>query len=353
MELQVVISAAEMVTPIGMNLSQTFASLRADITRMREAGDIYWCRADDPDFEDGAPLVASTLSYLEPQRKQKNTPAQWLAHIAAQAFNNLREKAQLSLPQYRELGLFMGLPPQQPGWGPEQEEQFCYHFHNTIEMDLFPVAQFSFTGHAGALSLFESTRRALASGQIRYALLGGVDSYLFPEWLENLDQNYRIKSDRNLDGFIPGEGAAFLLLEPAGQPEKRGLSPLAAVTAAIQDRCPATEVAHNTGVALSKTLSHLLEASPQPPIIVCDLNGEPARMKEWGYTYSRLGERLGVPLALEHPVDVLGDMGAASGAMFTALAILYLQKKYAQHASALIWTASDTGERAAMLIEKK
>jgi 3-oxoacyl-[acyl-carrier-protein] synthase-1 len=75
-------------------------------------------------------------------------------------------------------------------------------------------------------------------------------------------------------------------------------------------------------------------------------------MKEWGYVYSRLGERLGVPLALEHPVDGLGDMGAASATILAGLAISYLQNKYPLHASALVWTASDTGERSAMLIEK-
>lgn len=352
MTSQVVISIAEMVSPIGMNGVQTFSSLRADITRVREAGEIYWCMADDPDMEDGTPLTASTLSYLEGERAQCAEPAQWLARIAARAFANLREASHLELNDFRQAGLFMALPQQRPQWGPDREESFIYHFHNAIELDIFPVAQFVYTGHAGALSMVQRARAMLAAGEIRFALVGGVDSYLFPQWLESMDQAYRIKSERNLDGFIPGEAAAFLLLEPDGQPQQRGIDPQATVLDTAEDRCPPPEVDHNTGATLSRNLGALLEKAGPAPAIVCDLNGEPSRMKEWGYTCSRLGERLGAPVALEHPVDCLGDLGAASGALLTGLAIHFLQKKYLQHASALIWTASDSGERSSMLIKR-
>ena len=47
-----------------------------------------------------------------------------------------------------------------------------------------------------------SLERAPFSGETRYS-----------HGVPNPDGDYRIKSARNLDGFCPGEAAAFLLLE--------------------------------------------------------------------------------------------------------------------------------------------
>ena len=340
-----------MVTPVGMNGAQTSASVRTGITRMREAEDIYHCLADDPDFEDPTPLIASTLSYLEHERRDK-TPAQWLAHIAAHAFRDLQNSVALTRSDYRQTGLFMALPSTRPQWGDADEDQFVYHFHNSIEKDVFPIEEFAYKGHAGALALYASAWRQLAEGQIKYALLAGVDSYLFAHWLEWLDHDYRIKSDRNPDGFIPGEGAAFVLLEPAGQAEKNPRRTLARVANVKGAQCPPNELGHNTGTVLSRLLTDMLDSASEAPIIVCDLNGEPARMKEWGYTVVRLGAKLGAAPVIIHPADCLGDLGAASGPVHIGLAIHCLERQYAGHASALVWSASDSGERMAMLIER-
>jgi 3-oxoacyl-[acyl-carrier-protein] synthase-1 len=352
LEFETVISGIGMVTPVGMNGAQTSASVRTGITRMREADDIYLCLADDPDFEDATPLIASTLSYLEHERRDKSTPAEWLAHIAAHAFRDLQSSVELTRSDCRQTGLFMALPSQRPQWGAADEDQFVYHFHNCIEKDVFPVEEFAYQGHAGALTLYASACRRLAEGQIKYALLAGAESYLFAHWLERLDHDYRIKSDRNPDGFIPGEGAAFVLLEPAGQPEKNQRRSLARVGNVKGAQCPQTELSHNTGTVLSRLLKDMLDSTTDAPIIVCDLNGEPARMKEWGYTVVRLGEKLGAAPIVVHPADCLGDLGAASGPVHIGLSIHFLARQYARHPSALVWSASDSGERMAMLIER-
>ena len=340
-----------MVTPVGMNSAQTSASVRTGITRFREADDIYSCLSDDPDFEDRSALIASTLSYLEHERRNK-TPAEWLAIIAGQAFLDLQDKTALTLSDFQHTGLFMALPSNRPQWGSEDEAQFVYHFHNRIQKDIFPIEEFAYRGQTGALSLYASACRRLAEGQIKFALLAGVDSYLFTHWLEQLDYDYRIKSERNPDGLIPGEGAAFLLLEPVGQPEKEQRRQLAQIRNVKGAQCTPSELGHNTGAVLSRLLDDMLDPAADVPIIVCDLNGEPDRMKEWGYTRVRLGEKLGAAPIVVHPADCLGDLGAASGPVHMGLAIHCLERQFLSHTSALVWSASDSGERMAVLIQR-
>lgn len=341
-----------MVSPVGVNVAQTFASVISGITRMKELPEIYYCLADDPDFEDGEPLVASPISYLDPMRKQKQEPVKWLAYIAAQAFFDLYSGIRLEQDDFQHIGLFMSLPMNRFGWMPEIKDEFIYHFHNFIETDIFPYEKIVFSGHAGGLSLFKTACSMIAGNEIKYALIGGVESYLFPDCLEFLDKEYRIKSKRNIDGFIPGECAAFILLELDKQHQYKNVSALAHIKNTASGQCSASELSFNTGSVLTEILSDLLDKESEPPVIICDLNGESSRMREWGYAVSRLGIRLGNPVILEHPAICVGDVGAASGAFLTALGIFFLNNKYRQKSSAIIWTGSDNGEREALLIEK-
>jgi hypothetical protein len=49
---------------------------------------------------------------------------------------------------------------------------------------------------------------------------------------------------------------------------------------------------------------------------------------------------------------VLGDVGAATGAVLIALAVRFLHTKYRERDHALIWCASDNGDRNALLLRR-
>src|SRR5256885_16259929 len=61
-------------------------------------------------------------------------------------------------------------------------------------------------------------------GRAKFMLAGGVDTYRDLYVLGTLDMEKRVKSGANLDGFIPGEGAAFLLLADRGAASGAGLT---------------------------------------------------------------------------------------------------------------------------------
>ncbi len=345
-----VISAAGMISPVGREVLQTFTSIRAHLTRKGAYTGDYLCAPDDPDFEKGAPPVVSAISYLKEDRNAIENPAQGLAFLAAQAFDGMMAEMPEDKEECANAGLFLSLPPSRPEWGPLHRDDFWYHFHNYAQIDPLPVEEFSWIGHTGAHAMMESALVHLRTGKIRSAFVGGVESYLFDAWLAELDDAWRLKSDRNVDGFIPGEGAAFVCVENDGKPQRSALTAQVKIEKIAKAQCSPAQILNNTGVDLSKLIAAMIDSLDEAPVFLCDLNGEPARMREWGYVLSRLGKRLGDPCLIEHPADVLGDVGASSGAMLAALAPLYLTKKYPQKKRALLWTASDTGERSALLL---
>ena len=347
-----VVSAVGMVSPVGANATQTFTSVRANLSRKRECPQVFECRAEDPDSEPAEPLVASAIGHLTTSERDQEQPARWLAFLAAHAFSDLWENASFSTEPNQSIGLYCSLPKDRPAFGVSNQPEFLSRFHDLVGKDAFAVEHFEF-GHSGtALGLCEMARAHLREGRIRHAIVGGADSYLFSQWLNPLDENYRIKSTRNLDGFCPGETAAFLLLEEESQARQRGLVPWATLAGASKTNRVASIAGHDAGEALANAIKPLLSDQASSPLLLCDLNGERDRFKGWGYALSRLRTRLTPPVALEHPAMVLGDVGAATGAVLIALGVRFLHTKYRERDHALIWCASDSGERNALLLRR-
>lgn len=347
-----VVSAVGMVSPVGADAAQTFTSVRAGLRRMRELPAIYACQPEDARLDPAEPLVGSAIYHLDTALRAAGEPVEWLAFLAAQAWRDLERRARLEPTDLARVGIFLALPAR-PGLGREAIASIAYHFHNYAERDLFPVFHVAFGGQSAGLALAELAMAALRERRLDAAAVGGTDSYFFPEWLAALDRDWRLLCERNPDGFQPGEAAAFFLLEPPAAARRRGLAPITALQRVAAGRFLAAAGQPNTGAELATVLDQVLPPEgTTPPLVVCDLNGDSTRMREWGYALSRLGRRLEPGFALEHPAAVLGDVGAATGAMLVALATQYLDTKHAGRAGAVVWAGSDDGERRAVLLTR-
>jgi uncharacterized protein (TIGR02270 family) len=348
----VVVSGIGLATPLG-DAAQSFTAVRAGIGRFLAKPDLYTCLGQDgrPDKDD--PVVASRFPDEEAGPRDGNRPAEWLACIAGQALREAKESARLDAGKQGRLALFLAMPSGRPGFSEKQSAAISRHLCDRDERGPAGRERIVLGGHASGFALCEEACAALRMGEIEVAIVGGADSYLFREWLAPLDHERRLKCGRVPDGFRPGEAAGLIVLELRARAAKRGVRPWATVraTAARQASC-ATGRQPAPGFALAGIVEELAAAATAPPIVVADLNGERWRMKEWGYALARLGSRLPAPLALEHPALQLGDVGAASAGVLVALAVQFLAKKYPDRGSAIVWAASEDGDRRGLLLEQ-
>jgi 3-oxoacyl-[acyl-carrier-protein] synthase-1 len=209
-------------------------------------------------------------------------------------------------------------------------------------------------GRAGGLLAIGQAYQRICEGKAQFVVAGGIDTYCDLYILASLDHEKRVKSPEHLDGFIPGEGAAFVLLADREIAKKAGLTPLALLSP------PATgfEEGHlyskepYRGDGLAAVFEKLFQGNAFKGTVqevYSSMNGENHWAKEWGVAFLRCRAKFGPDYRIHHPADCLGDTGAACGALLVALASLGIRQGY-RRSPCLAYSSSDHGERAAMAV---
>jgi 3-oxoacyl-[acyl-carrier-protein] synthase-1 len=108
------------------------------------------------------------------------------------------------------------------------------------------------------------------------------------------------------------------------------------------------------GDGLAAAFTAALEAAGELPPIGCvysSFNGERYWAKEFGVAMLRNRDAFDPAHQMEHPAECFGDLGAAHGAVLLAMACLGLHKGY-RRSPALVYSSSDLGRRAAIVLER-
>ncbi len=207
-------------------------------------------------------------------------------------------------------------------------------------------------GGAAAMLALRDAAALVASGR-EIAAVGGVDSLTDRALLDALDAEGRLLG-ASMDGFIPGEGAGFLLVGSHAAGRRLRLAPLARIAGVGLggERGHRHSKEPYLGEGLAQAFQALFAAVPDAPKVRCvyaGLNGEGLLAKEWGVAYLRSAERFAEEFQVEHPADCLGDAGAALGPIMLGLAAIGLEKRYRDD-PCLVWSTSDREPRGAALL---
>ncbi len=208
-------------------------------------------------------------------------------------------------------------------------------------------------GRASALMAIEAGIKAIEQGLASTAIVGGVDTFLDLKLLAELDAEGRILGPQVPDGFIPGEGAGYLVLKSPESATGPGPSVLALAATSMPDPGHRYGKEPAKGEGLSKTIELLRAclASPPPPVntTFAGFNGENFDAKMWGVARLRHNDFFTPTMSMQHPASSIGDTGAACGAIMSSLAAIALARGD-RTGPTLVWAASDRESRACALI---
>jgi len=341
------------MTSVGMNTAQTAASVRAGISRAGESS-IY-----NKHFEPFvmAILPDDVLPPLEPDiEKDIGLTARQtrMLRLAAPAL----QEAMKDIKNIDQIPLYLGVPEPFSARPNPVNDLFIKYLciQSGIQLNIQSSKLFSKGRAAGLIALNEAIQD-ISSGKYNYIIVGGVDTYVDLYLLGTLDMEGRILGSTVMDGFVPGEGAGFILLTSDVQAKSDNLSPLAMlsqVSTGFEEGHLYSEKPYK-GDGLATSFEKLFQTkSFNEPItdVYSSMNGENHWAKEWGVSFLRHSTAFSPDQRMNHPAEFLGDTGAASGIIMIILASIANNKGYGLCPS-LITCSSDLGDRAAVAVTAK
>ena len=326
-------------TALGEGVAPSLAAVRAGIAGF-EAHPFMIDKA-------GERMIVARASYLADDAVGARRFVDLAVPAVVEALQVLKEAR---LP---EIPVLLGIPAPRPGRPATLARDLAAALKGIAplgEAAVFPL------GHAAWFWTLSKAAELFQGRRSEFCLVGGVESYLDPETLEWVDANNQLHSDSNSWGFVPGEAAGFCLLATPAAVKRHKLASLAHVQSWGTGREP--NLIKTETVCLGKGLTEAfrtalagLPSGQRVNHMVCDMNGEPYRADELGFTVSRTGGRFDDAADYSAPADCWGDVGAASAPLFAASVATAAAKGLAAGPRTLIWASSEGGERGAALLE--
>lgn len=248
---------------------------------------------------------------------------------------------------------------------------------DAVDKNLHAVPmQMVFGDRVAFARILKKASELLGQGKAEHCLLLVADSFLNERTLYNLQRSNQLKTADNPVGFIPGEGAAMLLLSRSDVPRSgenlfpQSLSLSVAIDNAAIDPEVDTETEDDEDARAAKDpslqlwhdgkqaqLIHALVSGNYDnqifPQLVLDLNGEEGRAVEYGLTQVALRRDYSRAIILSEYVPALsfGEQGAMAGATACAIALASIQRRYAHSREFLLFLSEPQGRRALIKLQ--
>lgn len=341
MKGQAIVFASGARTPIGLDATQTALLLRTGIPALG---------ASPLAASDGSALVMAFDATQDPKLVGEERAAR-LAHAA------LTEVATKLGSQARSLRLRVALAFTETGPGERKHEVLATRVRTALR-EAFgdPHVDLSLGGAAGLASILPAAFTALAARAVDAVLVGGIHSDYDPHRIVALDVARRLFSPERVDGVIPGESAAFVLLGRDDLASITGLRPLCRIHAVATEQSgitPHGDASSFDASALSSVIrkaSSVLPEGLQAGWLIADHTYEQFRVRELFAALARTRESFCPPISLDAPAQRIGLLGAAALPLGLLLSADMFQRGYAPTPFGMLLAGNDDGLRASMLV---
>jgi 3-oxoacyl-[acyl-carrier-protein] synthase-1 len=210
-------------------------------------------------------------------------------------------------------------------------------------------------GNAGLAAAIEEAAALITSDQVDRCIVGAIDSRAEAGFLQAAARLRLLCTMDNPVGLIPGEAAAFLLLERPRDAARAGVELIATISKTTTQINPKDLLADDWSPwspELADVLRSALGAAPEIAFSIGDLNGTERRSVEWGNALVQLRAEMGVAdLPAWFPAVAFGDTGAASGAVGLCVAARAFARRYAPGRAGVVWLSSESGAKAAIVAQ--
>jgi 3-oxoacyl-[acyl-carrier-protein] synthase-1 len=274
-----------------------------------------------------------------------------LAELAAPAIQECLKAAKPAPSS--DIPVLLGVAsPERPYRFDGLEEELLGEIAHRLGFRLHPASRVIPRDHVAAVVALRHARELISRTQATYCIVAGVDSLIQHELADHYLGKRRLLTSQNSNGFCPGEAGAAVLVGPARDASGDGLyvlgTGLSLEEATIESEIPLR------GDGLTQAIAEAFSDSgltyDDLHYRITDLNGEHYKFKEMTLAMMRYQRKPKPKLFdLWHPIEHIGDVGAAIGPLVLGVALHAGQKGYGIGPTALCTFGNDNGERAAVV----
>jgi 3-oxoacyl-[acyl-carrier-protein] synthase-1 len=339
MSANLAITAAGMVTAVGFNFASSCAAIRAGLRNVNQTN--LWDKY--------------SATYLAAGKVQ--LPQWWvglgkLADLVAPAILECVEAAK-PVPA-ESIPVLLGLaPPDRPYRFADLDAQILREIEYRLGFRLHPRSGVVPRDHTAVVVGLHEASDLLANGRVPCVIVAAVDSLLDNDLKDYYLDRQRLLTPLNSNGFSLGEAGSAVLVTSSGVNSKRALEVVGMSVSREQATIESEEPLRAEG--LTHVIRNALQESGRTiqdvHYRISDLNGEHYKFKEMTLATNRFVRKpTGRLFDLWHPIEYIGDVGAAIGPLVLGLALHAGQKGYGNGPTVLCTFGNDDGERAALVV---
>jgi len=235
---------------------------------------------------------------------------------------------------------------------PEELEELFAQLQTELGARFAPQSSVIAHGRVSVAVALARARALIEEDRAQRIVVVATDSLISWATLAQYARDDRLLSNRNSNGFMPGEGAGALLVGESngasGELVCTGIG-FAQETAHVSSDEPLR--ADGLTRAINAALMEAGRQMHDMDFRITDLSGEQYYFKEAALALSRVLRKHKEEFELWHPAECTGEQGAAVGATMIALVRSACQKSFARGPNILAHMANDAGQRAALSLQ--
>lgn len=335
--LPLAITGTGMVTGVGLNAPASCAAIRCALDNFQETRFM----------DDGGEWIIGSEVLLEQPWRGKTK----LIKMAAAAMRECLEEHKQLNPQSTPLLLCLS-EHERKGRVIDDDNQFFLDLQEELGLEFHEKSQIIAKGYVAVAVALKHAQSLIQEIKVGHVIIAATDSLLVGPTLSHYEKNDRLLTSTNSNGFIPGEAAAALVVEPVyTKPENQliceGLG-FGVEHAHVDSEEPLK--ADGLMAAIRASLNDAGCDEGDLDFKITDASGEQYHFKEASLAFSRIDRTHRKEFDIWHPADCIGEVGAAMGAVMLAVLKAACKKGYSKGNHILAHLGNDDGKRSSMII---
>lgn len=335
----IAILASGMVTGVGLTAASTCAAIRCAISNFTET------RFMD---KGGEWIMGAQVPLEEPWRGRTK-----LVKMVAPAIKECLASLD-GIPPVKVPLFLCVAEPERPGRLDGLDQTLLMEVQVELGVQFHPESQVIAEGKVSGATALALARQWLYARRSDYCLIAGVDSYLVAGTLAVYEEQARVLTSQDHDGFIPGEAAAAVVVCAPAMAKGVTIQCLGIGEGREQATILSGEPLKADGLvtAIKAALADAGCSMGDLDFRIADVNGEQYGFKEATLAFTRILRQRKEHFYIWHPADCVGEVGAAIMPVMLGVLLAATRKKYSLGSMVLCHGAKDNGERIALVVKQ-